>query len=592
MADNMFTLGVLLSAKDMLSPAMGQAGKNVGQLASKIEAISGKMAVIGTASYGMGRAMLSPVVDTFNAYQDLAKAQGDIASLGIAAEGIDTITKSAKKFSNQFAGTTAAEFVGASYDIKSGISSLSDEGVAKFTTLSAMTASATKASAAEMTKLFALGYGIFKNTDETDFEFGERMSSQVALAVKAFRTDGSDLTLGISNIGAQAQKMGVSLAEELAIIGNAKGAYNSASEAGSSYRAFLVGVSNAQEKLGLTFTDSEGKMLPMVDILKSIKEKYGDSISTLEAQAELQKAFGSSEAVKIVNALIDKTDDLTASQKELNNATMENVEAMAKSRNKGKEYDLLNQQIGNLSTAIGAVFAPAATKMASVIGSVVTSIETFTQEHETATTVIGYTVAVIGALLTVAGAVIIPLSAIGMALPALTVGFGLVAGAIKGVSLALMGTPIGWFIGGMTLLAGIGTVLYNKFEPFKNMIDGIGSAIGGVIGSVMDWFGGDDDKKIEIGKTVKNVAVGTAMAAQAATAQPAVTALQSDGIKPAINKPIQNSTNTASTSSSNTYHITVQVQGGNPNDIAQEVRKTIAQMEQSRKNRSYNDEEM
>ena len=276
--DSMFTLGVVLSAKDMLSPVVGKAGQSVSKLATKIQAVSGKMAILGTASYGVGRAMLSPVSDTINAYQDLAKVQGDIASLGIGAKGIDTITNSAKEFSNQFAGVTANEFVAASYDIKSGISSLTDEGVAKFTKLSAMTARATKSSAGEMTKLFALGYGIFKNSNETDFDFGERMSAQVSLAVQAFRTDGSDLTLGISNIGAQAKKMGVSLSEELAIIGNAKGAFNSASEAATGYRAFLDGAANAQDKLGLTFTDAEGKMLPMVDILAKIKEKYGKII--------------------------------------------------------------------------------------------------------------------------------------------------------------------------------------------------------------------------------------------------------------------------------------------------------------------------
>lgn len=642
--DSMFTLGVILSAKDMLSPVMGKAGENVGKLATKIQAVSGKMAVMGTASYGMGRAMLSPVMDTITAYHDLAAAQGDIASLGIGAKGIDTITKSAKEFSNQFAGTTASEFVAASYDIKSGISSLSDEGVAKFTALSAMTASATKASTAEMTKLFALGYGIFKDSKETDFEFGNRMSAQVSLAVKAFRTDGADLTLGISNIGAQAQKMGVSLAEELSIIGNAKGAFNSASDAATGYRAFLDGAAGAQDKLGLSFTDAEGKMLPMVDVLKQIKEKYGDSIGTLAAQQELKQAFGSSEAVKIVNALIDKTDDLTSSQKELNNATMENVEAMAKARNKGKEYEILNQQIGNLSSTIGEMFAPVATKMASIIGTVVTSIQTFTEEHETAATVIGYTVAGIGALLTVAGAVIIPISAIGMALPALVTGFGLVSGAVGtlGTVMGVVGriflmNPIGLVV---TLIAGAAYLIYSNWEPisgfFKGLWDGITSMFSAAFGylqtafswsplglvvqgwgemfdwlsSKFEWFAnaaqkmgeigsgiagffgfGDEKQSIDsattqpksangsnfsLGKTVKNVAVGTALATQAAVAQPV---------------PVQVPSVAVASKASNSYNITIQVQSGNPQEIAKEVKKVIAQMEQSRKNRSYSDME-
>ena len=745
--DSMFTLGVILSAKDTLSPVMGKAGESVGKLASKIEAVSGKMAVIGTASYGMGRAMLSPVMDTINAYQDLAKAQGDIASLGIGAEGINAITKSAKEFSNQFAGTTASDFVSASYDIKSGIASLSDEGVAKFTTLSAMTASATKASTAEMTKLFALGYGIFKDSKETDFEFGDRMSAQVSLAVKAFRTDGADLTLGISNIGAQAQKMGVSLAEELSIIGNAKGSFNSASEAATGYRAFLDGAASAQDKLKLSFVDAEGKMLPMVDVLKKIKEKYGDGLGTLAAQKELKDAFGSSEAVKIVNALVDKTDDLTASQKELNNATIENVEAMAKARNKGKEFDLLRQQVGNLSSTIGQIFAPVATKMASVIGSVVTSIQTFTEENETATTVIGYTVAGIGALLTVVGAVIIPISAIGMALPALVTGFGLVSGAV-GVLGTVMSTvgriflmnPIGLAV---TAIAGLAYLIYSNWEPISNFfsslwdrvtsifastitvikdylgwtpigillnnwgvittyfsglwdgvvtifsntwssikssfngvvefiqapfevffgwiaakfewisdfigstlktISNIGDKVGGAVSNVgssigdglktaSNWFKFGDsqessiaaasptkqdaanNKNFSIGQSVKNVAVGTALATQMAVAQPAAlpmaiapttstqmavaqpttkaieTSSQMAVAQPVNNAITSNNKSMEMTPPGNSYNITIQVQNGNPEQIAQEVKKVIAQMEQSRKNRSYSEME-
>ncbi len=490
--DSMFTLGVVLSAKDMLSPVIGKAGKSVGGFGAKIEAISGKLALLGTASYAAGRTMLSPVMSTVEAYQELAKAQGDLASLGIGTDGIDAITRSAKKMSNQFADVTANEFVKASYDIKSGIASLTDEGVAKFTELSAMTAQATKSSTEEMTKLFALSYGIFKKESETDFDFGERVSAQMAQAVKSFRTDGSDLTLGISNIGAAAKKMGVSLSEELSIIGVAKSAFNTAAEAGTGYRAFLVGVGKAQKKLGLTFTDAEGKMLPMVDILNKIKEKYGDNIDSLEAQQELMQAFGSSEAVKMVNALIDKTDELTSAQKDLNNATLDNVEAMAKARNKGKEYDLLRNKMINLSTTIGQMFAPVVGKLASVIGSVIQKIQTFTQEHKTATKYIAYGVAAFGALLTVAGAVLIPLSGIGMMMPSLALGikavggaFGFMTTAIKFAARALLMNPIGLTI---TAIAAGAYLIYRNWGSIKEWFGRLWSGVKNIFASAWGYM--------------------------------------------------------------------------------------------------------
>ena len=633
--DKMFTLGVVLSAKDMLSPAIGKAGKAVSGFGSKIEAISGKMAILGTASYAAGRSMLSPVINTIDAYQDLAKAQGDLASLGIGADGIDAITKSAKKMSNQFADVTANEFVKASYDIKSGIASLSDEGVAKFTELSAMTAQATKSSTEEMTKLFALSYGIFKRAGETDFDFGERVSAQMAQAVKSFRTDGSDLTLGISNIGAAAKKMGVSLSEELSIIGVAKSAFNTAAEAGTGYRAFLVGVGKAQKKLGLTFTDAEGKMLPMVEILNKIKEKYGDNIDSLEAQQELMQAFGSSEAVKMVNALIDKTDELTSAQKDLNNATLDNVKAMAKARNKGKEYDLLRNQMTNLATTIGQMFAPVVGKLASVLGGVIQKVQNFTQEHKTATKVIAYGVAAFGALLTVAGAVLIPLSAIGMALPSIALGakavstsLGFMSTVIKGVGLAFKFAlgPIGWIIAGLSLVTAGVVWAYNKFDWFREGVskvwgyvkkafswsplglitDGFGKAFDwlsskfewfgkvveemkGWASTVGSWFGfGDSEEKIKIepAKAIKKVAVATAVTTQVATASPATSNIPQTPQQTQQVKQIQQ------TQSGHTYNITVQVQSGDPKEIAHHVKRVIKEMEASRKNRSFSDEEV
>ena len=495
--EKMLALGVVLSATDMLSPAFNKAGKNLGKFEGKIKALGASMTKLGTVSLGLGTALAAPLGAALTSFNDVAQAQGDLASLGIGDEGINAITNSAIRFSNEFAGTTAPDFIKASYDIKSGIASLSDEGVAKFTRLAAMTGSATKSTTEEMTKLFALGYGIFKNSDETDFDFGNRMSAQVAAAVQAFRTDGSDLTLGISNIGAAAKKMGVSLSEELSVIGVAKGAFNTAAEAGTGYRAFLTGVGKAQDKLGLTFTDSAGKMLPMVQVLKKIKDKYGDSLSTLAAQQELQQAFGSTEAVKIVNALIDKTDDLTNSQTNLKNATVESTEAMALARNRGKGFEILSQQVGNLGVLIGKHLAPVAYKLSTYIGGVVTAIQKWTKENETATEVITYVVGGLAGLLTVFGTVAIAVGAVTMALPALATAFGVVSGAIgmMGTVVGVVGriflmNPIGLAV---TAIAGAAYLIYSNWGAVKgffiDMWDGITSIFSSTIDIIKTYLG-------------------------------------------------------------------------------------------------------
>ena len=55
-----------------------------------------------------------------------------------------------RDFSDTWAGTTKSDFITAAYDIKSGIASLTDEGVAQFTELAALTGKATKSTTEEM----------------------------------------------------------------------------------------------------------------------------------------------------------------------------------------------------------------------------------------------------------------------------------------------------------------------------------------------------------------------------------------------------------------------------------------------------------
>lgn len=497
--DKMLTLGIVLSAKDLLTPVLGKTNAQLSQMHERLSTIGTKMAQIGTASYGLGQAMLSPVKDTYNAYAEVAKAQGEIASLGIDDSGIKKITLASKEFSNQFAGSTAPDFIRASYDIKSGIASLSDEGVAEFTKLAALTGAATKSTTAEMTKLFALGYGIYRQGFDDDFEFGEKFSAAVSTSVKAFRTDGSDLSSGLSTLGAVATTFGVTLEEQLSILGSSKDAFNSASEAATSYRAFLQNVGKAQEALGITMTDAQGKMLPMATILDSIKTEMGD-LSDVSVMDDLKKAFGSDEAVKIITALVGKTDDLRKSKTMINEEMQKGAartEEMARAMNKGKEFEILGSQVQNLSSTIGEMFAPAALGIANIIGSVTQSISGWVEKNPTLARGIGFTVAGLGALLTVAGGILIPVGGILMALPMMSAGLttlGVVAGAVKlgffaltkgiiGAGLALLSSPIGLAVAGIAALA---FFLYSKWEPISNFFGWLWDGVKGVFDSALN----------------------------------------------------------------------------------------------------------
>jgi len=330
-----------------------------------------------------------------SSYGEVADAQGEIKSLGIDDSGIKKITLAAKKFSNQWAGTTTSQFISASYDIKSGISTLSDGAVGEFTKIAALTGVATKSNTAQMTNLFATGYGIYRDQfesfgastiagwnnlsqEEKDIKFGEYFSSGISNTVQAFKTNGGEMSAALSNLGASATSAGVSFQEQLSILGQLQTTM-SGSEAATKYRAFLSSAQGAGEKLDLQFTDANNQLLPMLDIIDNLKNKYGDTLDEVE-KAELKKAFGTDEAVQMINLLYNKTDQVGSNMNSLKTSLqggMDKTVQMAKDINAGpnKSFAILGQQIGNLAATIGKTLAPAATLIASGLGKIVKGVD-------------------------------------------------------------------------------------------------------------------------------------------------------------------------------------------------------------------------
>ncbi|MBF4248875.1 phage tail tape measure protein, partial [Vibrio anguillarum] len=198
-------------------------------------------------------------------------------------------------------------FVAASYDIQSAIAGLDGNELSQFTKASGVLAAATKADTGTITSYMGTMYGIFKNQAE---EMGkgawvEEVAGMTASAVQMFKTTGSEMSSAFTSVGANATSAGIAMSEQMAILGTLQ-ATMSGSEAGTKYKSFLAGVGAAQQKLNLGFTDSQGKMLPMLDILDKLKGKLGDTLDVAESD-ELKKAFGSDEAVSLIKLLMADT---------------------------------------------------------------------------------------------------------------------------------------------------------------------------------------------------------------------------------------------------------------------------------------------
>lgn len=215
--ESVYKLSVILNLVDNLSGQMNNVQSSVSGSVDKLNSAFGTMQKAGVAMAGIGGTITGLAMKTVTATFDTQNALGELSSLGV--KDLKAVEDAAKSFSNTWAGTSKADFITASYDIKSGIASLTDEGVAQFTQLAALTGKATKSTTEEMGSLFATGYGIYKGfyDDMSDLEFGEMFSAGIATAVKNYKTSGSEMASAISALGATATNANVPLEEQLAI---------------------------------------------------------------------------------------------------------------------------------------------------------------------------------------------------------------------------------------------------------------------------------------------------------------------------------------------------------------------------------------
>ena len=454
--DKILGLGIVLTAKNMMGGAFQSATGQVGSFGESADIAKAKFVGLSTAAYAGGKALTGSILSTYDAYADVAKAQGEIASLGIDDSGIESITKSATKFSNQWAGTTAPEFIKASYDIKSGIETLSNAAVGEFTSLAALTGTATKSTTGQMTSLFASGYGIYRDqfgsfgestiagwknmsNEEKDIEFGKYFSAGIASSVQKFKTDGGNMSAAISNLGATGTKAGVEFAEQLTILGTLQKTM-SGSEAATKYKSFLNTAAGAGDKLGLSLTDANNQLLSTPEILDQLQDKYGDTLDAVEKQ-ELKKAFGTDEAMAMIDLLYGKTGDLRNSITGMNDSLSQGerkATEMAKAAQKGREFERLGQQFGNLSAIIGESFAPAVLWVTDKVSSLIQWIGDLSNENRAILGGIALFVATLAGLATAFGAVGIIASGIITIAPAIGAAFTIITGPI-GILVAAIG---------------------------------------------------------------------------------------------------------------------------------------------------------
>ncbi|AGB11032.1 TPA: phage tail tape measure protein [Vibrio parahaemolyticus] len=327
---------------------------------------------------------------------EMDRVLGEVKSLGVADEQLQQLSDTALQFSTEY-GKSATEFVAASYDIQSAIAGLSGNELSEFTRASGVLAAATKADTGTITNYVGTMYGIFQNSanEMGKADWVNMLGGQTAKAVQMFKTTGDQMSAAFTSVGASATSVGVGMTEQMAILGTLQ-ATMSGSEAGTKYRAFLAGTAKAQDALNMQFTNAQGQMLPIVDILNQIKGRYGDTISVAEA-AELSKAFGTQEAVSMIQLLMQNTDGLAGSIEDLGKVKgLDMAEQMAGAMT--DQWERMEQGVFAISAAFGAVLLPAILPVVGSLADGATQIVEWTRMFPNITKYVGFAaIAILGA---------------------------------------------------------------------------------------------------------------------------------------------------------------------------------------------------
>lgn len=419
--ESIFRLSVILAMVDNLSGPGQRIQNQVTNLQTKMQSLIDKSQNMQGAGVGMlatGTAMAAGLLMPVKATMETKKAIGELASVGV--KDIKALEDAATKFSNKYSGTTKAQFISASYDIKGGIASLSDTGVAEYTRLSALTAKATKATVQDMTSLFATGYGIYRDMYNKldDMAFGQMFAGGIAQAVNIFKSTGPQMAQAMTTLGAAATTAKRPLEEQLTILGMLQ-ATMPGGESGTKYRAFIQSAAKAGKELGLSFIDNKNQLLGMDEILLKLRSKYGATLDAIEKQ-QISKAFGTEEAVALIDLLYPQINQLKQNVTSVRGAmqggtqaTMQMIDAMSKDPGATK-WTLVTQQFQNLLEIVGNQLAPVIVPVIGWISKMILKLQDWSQKNPEATRTIWKLVAAIATLMVAGGGGLVVLGGLGM----------------------------------------------------------------------------------------------------------------------------------------------------------------------------------
>ncbi|EPD3289781.1 phage tail tape measure protein, partial [Cronobacter sakazakii] len=344
-------LDFTLSLIDKLTRPLKQAQNSVTGFADKSKEAfkrigGGALAMWGVAETVKGA--LSPAIEMYDALNEAS-------ARGVDSTALKTVQRDAMRFSMAY-GASAVEFVNSTAEISGAIDGLTSTDLPQVTKVANTLAFALKATSAETAEFMGQMFANFRSDAERlgKVQFAEQLAGKMAYMRQTFGVEMGaikDLMEGARGVGTN---YNIGLDEQLAVLGQLNRTLGS--EASSAYEGFMTGAIDGAKKLGLSFTDMQGNILSMPEMLMKLQGKYGKSLEgNLKAQAELDEAFGDSSAV--IKQLYGNVALLQRNINELGGADgLKRTQEMAAKM--VKPWDRFVQILKAIQTVIGLTLVP------------------------------------------------------------------------------------------------------------------------------------------------------------------------------------------------------------------------------------------
>lgn len=392
MADRSARLAFILSLTDKVSAPLGKVKTSFSDLATQGQQNIMKM---GTGLAGMVGAGVA-ITESLQPALEMNRALGEVRSLGVAEDALNALNKKSLEFSVNY-GENARDFVASAYSISGAIKGLSGDQLATFTNTSNLLAKATKSDAETMGAYVGTMYNLFKTSADAmgKSQWVEKLGGQTALAAQLFRTDGAQLKDAFKEVGQLATTAGVDIAEQFAVIGTLSSTMEGG-DAGGLYKSFFENIGAASEKLKLKFTEQNGQLMPMADILAKLEGKFGD-LTSAAAGTKLTEAFGG-EGARVINALAKDTDRFKNGLDQLGKVRgLESAEKMAKAM--VDPWQQFGAAVQALRIAFGQALIPMLTPLMDKLVGIAGTLTRWTQLFPNITRLIGITTLVVFGLI-------------------------------------------------------------------------------------------------------------------------------------------------------------------------------------------------